>query len=120
MDPEALTDVPHDGDSGVLLCRGPQVMRSTLGYEDNAEANARAFPLGNEWFHTGDLGFICPGKVPGSRMAEMVVLTGRAKARTFTSHDFELRAVVALLSHLVEDVHPRSCNFLSSSSATVS
>jgi acyl-CoA synthetase (AMP-forming)/AMP-acid ligase II len=80
VDPEALTDVPNAGDSGVLLCRGPQVMRSTLGYEGNAQANARAFPLGAEWFYTGDLGFVCPS-IPRSRMAGMVVLTGRAKAR---------------------------------------
>jgi long-subunit acyl-CoA synthetase (AMP-forming) len=63
VEPATLVAVPH-GSSGVLLARGPQVMRSDLGYEGNAKANAAAFPLGDEWFNTGDLGFICP-QLPG-------------------------------------------------------
>ena len=53
-------------------------MRSNLGYFGNYEANTAAFPVGDEWFDTGDLGYICP-KVKGSNMAGQIVLTGRQK-----------------------------------------
>ena len=46
-------------------------MRSALGYYGNKKANAAAFPIGDEWFDTGDLGYICPA-VEGSRMAGQV------------------------------------------------
>jgi acyl-CoA synthetase (AMP-forming)/AMP-acid ligase II len=42
-----------------------------LGYYGNIKANKKAFPIGEEWFDTGDLGYICPA-VKGSRMAGQV------------------------------------------------
>ena len=58
----------HEGQAGVW---DKQVMRSVLGYYKNQAANAAAFPVGDEWFDTGDLGYICPA-VQGSRMAGQV------------------------------------------------
>ena len=41
------------GEEGEIVTRGPNV---TLGYENNAKANAEGFAHG--WFHTGDQGFM--------------------------------------------------------------
>eukprot|EP00546_Thalassionema_frauenfeldii_P022289 CAMPEP_0178906744 /NCGR_PEP_ID=MMETSP0786-20121207/6990_1 /TAXON_ID=186022 /ORGANISM="Thalassionema frauenfeldii, Strain CCMP 1798" /LENGTH=741 /DNA_ID=CAMNT_0020578475 /DNA_START=165 /DNA_END=2390 /DNA_ORIENTATION=- len=73
VDPEAKAgDVERralpDGTPGVVLGRGPQVMR---GYYKNEEASAKAIDKFG-WFDTGDLGKINP--VTGD-----LILTGRAK-----------------------------------------
>lgn len=52
VDPDTRQDLP-DGTRGLILCRGPGVMRSHLGYYRNTEANAAAFVDGDEWFDTG-------------------------------------------------------------------
>lgn len=73
VDPEANTEFGErealpDGEAGVVIARGPQVMR---GYYKNIEATDKAIdPYG--WFDTGDLGRInpCTGDL---------VLTGRIK-----------------------------------------
>mmetsp|Transcript_8656 Transcript_8656/g.11711 ORF Transcript_8656/g.11711 Transcript_8656/m.11711 type:complete len:307 (-) Transcript_8656:236-1156(-) len=77
VDPETYHQLSQ-GERGLIMCRGPQVMRSHLGYLGNTKANSAAFPIGNEWFDTGDLGYICP-EIKGSKMAGQVVLTGRQK-----------------------------------------
>ncbi|HIK55798.1 MAG TPA: AMP-binding protein [Synechococcales cyanobacterium M55_K2018_004] len=66
VDPDSRKVLPK-GERGLVLARGPQVMR---GYYENPEATAKAIdPEG--WFDTGDLGMIV-----GDRH---LVLTGRAK-----------------------------------------
>lgn len=75
VDPATKRDLP-DGQPGLVLARGPGVMR---GYYKDPSATAAAFPLGEGWFDTGDLGWRAPQGVPGSKMAGMLVLTGRAK-----------------------------------------
>ena len=49
------------------------------GYYDNDAATAAAFRAGAGWFDTGDLGWVAPRDVAGSRMAGTVVLSGRSK-----------------------------------------
>jgi long-chain acyl-CoA synthetase len=73
VDPEAKVNGKErpalpDGAPGLILGRGPQVMR---GYYKNAEATAKAIDAFS-WFDTGDLGKINP--VTGD-----LILTGRAK-----------------------------------------
>eukprot|EP00854_Cymbomonas_tetramitiformis_P022137 gene22137-26680_t len=53
-------------------------MRSNLGYLGNPAATTAAFPVGDEWFDTGDLGYICPD-VALSKMRGQLVITGRDK-----------------------------------------
>ena len=66
VDPETRQPLPV-GQRGLVLLRGPQVMR---GYYKNPEATAKAIdPEG--WFNSGDLGWLT--------VANDVVLTGRAK-----------------------------------------
>lgn len=72
VDPTTKQDLP-DGHPGLLLARGPGVMG---GYYKDPSATAAAFPVGDGWFDTGDLGWRAP---PGTAMAGMIVLTGRAK-----------------------------------------
>lgn len=57
-----------DGEAGVVIGRGPQVMK---GYYKNPKATAKAIDK-NGWFDTGDLGRINPG-------TGHLILTGRAK-----------------------------------------
>ena len=73
VDPEANPEMGErkalpDGMVGVVLGRGPQIMR---GYYKNPEATAKAIDKWG-WFDTGDLGKINP--VTGD-----LILTGRAK-----------------------------------------
>ena len=75
VDPVTKADVP-DGEPGLVLARGPGVMQ---GYYKDPSATAAAFPVGDGWFDTGDLGWRAPRGMPGSKMAGMLVLTGRAK-----------------------------------------
>ncbi len=56
MHPETFQDLP-DGEQGLLLARGPGVM---AGYFDNEGATAKALPIGDGWFDTGDLGWRAP------------------------------------------------------------
>ncbi|KAI8477469.1 MAG: hypothetical protein J3K34DRAFT_2620 [Monoraphidium minutum] len=74
VDPATLQDVP-DGEQGLVLARGPGVMR---GYFDDPASTQAAFVDGG-WFNTGDLGWRAPCGVEGSRAAGHLVLTGRAK-----------------------------------------
>lgn len=46
-------NIVPNGETGEIVIRGINVMK---GYENNAEANEKAFPRG--WFRTGDLGYI--------------------------------------------------------------
>jgi len=64
--PETRETLPR-GDRGLVLARGPQVMR---GYFRNPEATAKAINR-EGWFDTGDLGCLTH--------ANNLVLTGRAK-----------------------------------------
>lgn len=52
-DPDTLTEVPQ-GESGEIQMRGPTL---TIGYFENAEAQAQAFTA-DGWFRSGDLGRI--------------------------------------------------------------
>ena len=64
--PETRQTLPR-GDRGLVLARGPQIMR---GYFRNPDATAKAIdPEG--WFDTGDLGCL--------NHANHIILTGRAK-----------------------------------------
>ena len=47
-----------DGELGLVLARGPGIMR---GYLDDEAATAAAFRYGDGWFDTGDLGWRAPG-----------------------------------------------------------
>ncbi|GAB4818412.1 hypothetical protein N2152v2_005458 [Parachlorella kessleri] len=75
VDPKTLQDLP-DGEQGLMLARGPAVMR---GYYKNDKATHAAFPFGDDWFDTGDLGCRVPHSVQGSNMGGNIVITGRAK-----------------------------------------
>jgi len=66
VDPETRETRPR-GDRGLVLARGPQVMR---GYFRNPEATAKAIDA-DGWFNTGDLGCL--------NHENHVILTGRAK-----------------------------------------
>jgi long-chain acyl-CoA synthetase len=66
VDPETRRTL-HDGERGLVLARGPQVMQ---GYFNQPQATAKAIN-GEGWFDTGDLGML----VRDSNL----VLTGRAK-----------------------------------------
>ncbi|GLI62125.1 hypothetical protein VaNZ11_004661 [Volvox africanus] len=75
VDPETLEPLP-DGRQGLVLAKGPGIM---AGYYCDEAVTARAFRAGDGWFDTGDLGWVAPPSVPGSRCAGHLVLTGRAK-----------------------------------------
>lgn len=66
VEPESGRLLPQ-GERGVVLGRGPQVMR---GYFNNPEATENAIDS-EGWFNTGDLGCVLPGN--------HLRLTGRAK-----------------------------------------
>jgi len=57
-----------NGETGLVLARGPQVMK---GYYKNSKATAEAIDFDN-WFNTGDLGKINP-------ITNDLILTGREK-----------------------------------------
>lgn len=72
--PETRRPMP-DGEVGVLLARSPGVC---AGYLDDPRATIAAIDKSG-WLDTGDLGWIAPANVRGSKMAGAVVLVGRAK-----------------------------------------
>ena len=55
VDPETLSGPLPDGEAGLLLARGPGVMR---GYLEDSEATAQALRAGDGWFDTGKQGGI--------------------------------------------------------------
>lgn len=57
VNPENLQESYPDGTQGLILVRGPGVMK---GYFNNESATAAAFSAGDGWFDTGDLGWIVP------------------------------------------------------------
>lgn len=57
VDPVSLEEV-SDGEKGLMLARGPGVMR---GYYNDADATRKAMRAGDGWFDTGDLGWRAPG-----------------------------------------------------------
>jgi len=65
VDPETFVEVPQ-GEKGLVLTRGPQVM---LGYYKNEEATREV--IRGDWFITGDLGWLTKDSD--------LVLTGRQK-----------------------------------------
>jgi long-chain acyl-CoA synthetase len=66
IDPETRQTLPR-GDRGLVLARGPQIMR---GYFRNPEATAKTIDA-DGWFDTGDLGCL--------NHNNHIILTGRAK-----------------------------------------
>ncbi len=66
VDPESHTPLPA-GQKGLILIRGPQVMK---GYYKNPEATEKAIDA-HGWFNSGDLGWVTP---QGD-----LTITGRAK-----------------------------------------
>ena len=58
VNPETLEDLP-DGEKGVVLAKGPGVMR---GYYKDPENTAKAMKAGQGWFDTGDIGWRAPGR----------------------------------------------------------
>ena len=58
VDPATLRELP-DGEQGLLLARGPGVMR---GYYRDPSNTAKAMQAGSGWFDTGDLGWRAPGE----------------------------------------------------------
>ena len=72
--PETRRPMP-DGEVGVLVARSPGVC---AGYLDDPMATIAAIDK-RGWLDTGDLGWIAPANVRGSKMAGAVVLVGRAK-----------------------------------------
>ena len=57
VDPATGRELP-DGEQGLLLARGPGVMR---GYYRDPSNTAKAMQAGSGWFDTGDLGWRAPG-----------------------------------------------------------
>ena len=66
VDLETRKELPN-GEKGLVLLRGPQVMQ---GYYKNPEATEKAIDA-EGWFNSGDLGWVTP--------RQDLVLTGRAK-----------------------------------------
>ena len=66
VDLETRKELPN-GEKGLVLLRGPQVMQ---GYYKNPEATEKAIDA-EGWFNSGDLGWVTP--------RQDIVLTGRAK-----------------------------------------
>ena len=57
VDADTLEDLP-DGEKGLLLAKGPGIMR---GYYNDKESTDKAMRAGNGWFDTGDIGWRAPG-----------------------------------------------------------
>lgn len=57
VNPETLEDLP-DGEKGLMLAKGPGVMR---GYYKDQESTEKAMRAGDGWFDTGDIGWRAPG-----------------------------------------------------------
>jgi len=71
---------------GHLQIRAPCVM---LGYHDNSMANAECYP-GDDWFDSGDLGFIHAGRLAlTGRAKEMIIIRGA----NFYCYEVEARAL---------------------------
>ena len=58
VDPTTLEDVV-DGEQGLVLARGPGIMR---GYRNDPENTQTAMRAGSGYFDTGDLGWRAPSK----------------------------------------------------------
>jgi fatty-acyl-CoA synthase len=73
MDPVTMTPVPADGATlGEVMFRGNIVMK---GYLKNPEATAAAFAGG--WFHSGDLGVLCPdGYIQLKDRSKDIIISG--------------------------------------------
>ena len=69
VNPETYQDVP-DGQQGLLLAKGPGVMK---GYYNNPQGTDKAFQDG--WFDTGDLGWRAPGMISSSHKSGYHQLT---------------------------------------------
>ena len=66
-------DVLDELQVGHLQIRGACVM---LGYHDNPVANSECYP-GDGWFDSGDLGFVCDGRLfLTGRAKEMIIIRG--------------------------------------------
>jgi len=71
---------------GHLQIRAPCVM---LGYHDNSMGNAECYP-GDDWFDSGDLGFIHAGRLAlTGRAKEMIIIRGA----NFYCYEVEARAL---------------------------
>ena len=62
VDPETFEEVP-DGEQGLILAKGPGVMRGYLNDPKNTHSAMRA---GGGFFDTGDLGWRAPGDCDSS------------------------------------------------------
>jgi fatty-acyl-CoA synthase len=73
MDPKTMTPVPADGKTlGEVSFRGNIVMK---GYLKNPDATAEAFAGG--WFHSGDLGVLCPdGYIQLKDRSKDIIISG--------------------------------------------
>ncbi|AJS58358.1 hypothetical protein UB51_07420 [Paenibacillus sp. IHBB 10380] len=75
----------QEGWVGRLQVKGPTIMS---GYYKNPEANAEVF-CGDEWFNTGDLGFIIDGKLTiTGREKDMIIINGQ------NHYNYEIEAFV--------------------------
>ncbi len=72
-DPETMVPVPHDGETlGEVMMRGNVVMK---GYLKNKNSTASSFAGG--WFHTGDIGVMCPdGYVQLKDRSKDIIISG--------------------------------------------
>ncbi len=73
LDPETMAPVPADGETlGEVMMRGNIVMK---GYLKNPDASAQAFAGG--WFHSGDLGVMCPdGYIQLKDRSKDIIISG--------------------------------------------
>jgi len=98
MDPETMTEVPHDGETmGEIMFRGNIMMK---GYLKNSKATADAFAGG--WFHSGDLAVTQPdGYVKIKDRSKDIIISGGENISSIEVEDVLYRHPAVLAAAVV-------------------